>query len=154
MSTKTHLNSEGIHEVRTQINELKYRKLDSSIFQDSRRLIHFELDTLKRVSTNHENHFAMVENFVEKYVPIKTQTHISKTLHFVFQHTNMHEALEQLDEYEDTTFAEMHQVVLEDEGMPDLRAVYRDIRFDIKQIMDQKYQAPKIISRLKQSFIH
>jgi hypothetical protein len=29
---------------------------------------------------NNENHFAMVENFVEKYLPIGIQTQISNTL--------------------------------------------------------------------------
>ena len=61
----------------------------------------------------------MVENFVEKYVPIRIQSQVGKTLHAVLKPFVPH-YIEKLEEYEEEIFGEMHQVVLDDDGMPDL----------------------------------
>ena len=39
---------------------------------------------MKEVAENHENHYAMLENFVEKYIPIRIQSQMSETFGEVF----------------------------------------------------------------------
>ena len=94
----------------------------------------------------------MVENFVEKYVPIRIQSQISKTIHSVIKEF-LPQCVERLEDYEQEVFGEMHQIVLEDDGMPDLHRQWRGMIFEIKKLNDEKYRAPKIISKLKESFV-
>lgn len=65
-----------------EIDQLKLTKKEFFKFKD---LIQIEQDLLKESSELHENHFAMVENFVEKYVPIGCQSQISETLRFLLK---------------------------------------------------------------------
>lgn len=53
---------------------------------------------------NHGDHFAMVENFVEKYIPIRIQSTISENLYVVLPYKER----ERLTDYEKKRFAEMH----------------------------------------------
>lgn len=53
---------------------------------------------------NHGNHFAMVENFVEKYVPIRIQSTISEVLSFILPYKEKNK----LTEFEKKRFGELH----------------------------------------------
>ena len=59
---------------------------------------------LKEMAGTHENHFAMVENFVEKYIPVRIQSQISETLRRLLGE----EDLRELDRYEEEKFHRMH----------------------------------------------
>ena len=65
---------------------------------------------------NHGNHFAMVENFVEKYIPIRIQSTISETLTYILPYKNR----AKLVEFDKKKFQELHQIILEDDGIPRL----------------------------------
>lgn len=56
------------------MNELDHSKFDAKEFKEFNRALDMELSTVQTICGNHENHFAMVENFVEKYVPIRIQS--------------------------------------------------------------------------------
>ena len=53
---------------------------------------------------NYGGHFAMVENFVEKYNPIRIQSILSETLHAILSQ----QELERLTKFEKKKFNEMH----------------------------------------------
>lgn len=65
---------------------------------------------------NYGNHFAMVENFVEKYIPIRIQSTISEVLSLVLPYNEK----KKLGDFEKKRFMELHQVILEDDGIPKL----------------------------------
>ena len=66
----------------------------------------------------------MVENFVEKYVPIRIQSTISE----VFQYILPYKERIKLSEFEKKKFAELHQIILEDDGIPKLAEQLKQIR--------------------------
>ena len=53
---------------------MEYRKLAVDEFENEAKKMDLETEYLREKSETHENHFAMVENFVEKYVPIRIQS--------------------------------------------------------------------------------
>ena len=60
--------------------------------------------------------------------------------------------LQSLEEHEDRLFTKLHAVVLDDDGTPQLIKKMRLMHFDSKAFMDEKYNAPKILSKLRDSF--
>jgi len=97
-----------------KLNELSYQKHDARAFEVDKEALDSELFTIKTDAANHANHFAMVENFIEKYIPVRIQSQISFTLQQVLPE----KALGLLSEYEKGRFKEMHQILLEDDGIP------------------------------------
>jgi hypothetical protein len=58
----------------------------------------------------------MVENFVEKYIPIRIQSTISETLTYILPYSQR----TKLIEFDKKKFQELHQIILEDDGIPRL----------------------------------
>ena len=63
------------------------------------------------------NEFMRLENFIEKYLPLKMQNAISHTLQFVMEPKQKWK----LREYDEVKFLELRELLLEDKGMPDLK---------------------------------
>ena len=53
------------------MNDVDRRKCDTANFLTDLNKVDLNLRQLKMEIDNHGNHFAMVENFVEKYIPIR-----------------------------------------------------------------------------------
>ena len=96
------------------INQLKQEKLTCKIFELEKERIDKLIDNLALQAENHGNHFAMVENFVEKYIPVRIQSQISETLQQVLPYKEA----QTLAAFEKLRFNEMHAIILEDDGMP------------------------------------
>ena len=64
----------------------------------------FDIKTIKQDVENHGNHFAMVENFVEKYIPIRIQSTISEVLSFILPYKERNK----LSDFEKKRFMELH----------------------------------------------
>lgn len=110
-----------------------------------------EIEVIKEIQENHENHFAMVENFVEKFIPVRIQSQISETLNEALKGNDA--VLDRLYTYEKGRLLEMHQVILDDDGAPNLINQLRDIQFDINTIYDIDYKGNKEFSKDKPSLI-
>lgn len=82
----------------------------------------------------------MVENFVEKYIPVRIQSQISETLQQVLPYKET----QTLAAYEKLRFGEMHQIILDDDGYPNLFEKFKQIRFDIGKIDVNNYQGIKV----------
>ena len=54
-----------------QCNEIDRRKCDTVNFLADLQRVELNIRQIKIDVDNHGNHFAMVENFVEKYIPIR-----------------------------------------------------------------------------------
>mmetsp|Transcript_10896 Transcript_10896/g.16541 ORF Transcript_10896/g.16541 Transcript_10896/m.16541 type:complete len:83 (-) Transcript_10896:387-635(-) len=55
-------------------NDLDFKKLNLKEYEKQMQKVEVSLEIQREVSENHENHFAMVENFVEKFIPIRIQS--------------------------------------------------------------------------------
>jgi hypothetical protein len=55
-----------------------------------------------------ENHIAMVENFVEKYLPIRIQTQLGECL----RATMPFQVVEKLEEFDEKLMEKLHQTVI------------------------------------------
>ena len=62
------------------------------------------------------NEFMRLENFIEKYIPLRMQNQISETLDFILQQKDKNK----LREFEEKKFLQLREVIIEDKGMPDL----------------------------------
>ena len=51
--------------------------------------------------------------------------------------------LEKLEEYEENKFGELHQRILDDNGIPQLIDDMRTIKFEVDQIYDESFHALK-----------
>lgn len=114
-----------LQQLQELVNGLKYQKLDKEEFTLRSEDINLEQEVLKETSELHENHFSMVENFTEKYIPIRIQSQISETLRALLS-SNM---TDKLDDYEETAMQEMHQRILDDDGVPTLIEDMRAMKF-------------------------
>ena len=124
----------------SKLNKIFSEKTDLSYFEKEKRNTDEVIEDLRKQAENHGNHFAMVENFVEKYIPVRIQSQISETLQQVlpFKETQT------LAQFEKVRFGEMHSIILEDEGFPNLYEKIREIRVDVGAIDYQKYQPIKM----------
>ena len=125
----------------TKLNELSHQKHDAEAFLLDKEALDHELYAIKTEAANHGNHFAMVENFIEKYIPVRIQSQISFTLQEVLPE----KALGLLSEYEKARFKEMHTILLDDDGIPQLAEQLKEIRFDMNNL--GRYQGPKQLRR-------
>ena len=74
------------------------------MFEQDAKITSSQISRVKRDAENHANHFAMIENFVEKYIPIRIQSQISMTLNQILPESNR----DLLYNYEKDKFREMH----------------------------------------------
>jgi len=99
-------------------------KMDKEAHSETEKRLNGELEKLKYDVENHGNHFAMVENFVEKYIPIRIQSTISEVMSWVLPYKER----KKLAEFEKRRFMELHQIILEDDGIPHLADQLKQIR--------------------------
>ena len=121
--------------------------MDKEEFALKKEDINLEQEVMKETSEVHENHFAMVENFVEKYMPIRIQSQLSETLRALLSPA----MIDKLDDYEEKTFAKFHSKILDDDGIPELIGQMRAIKFEIDTIYDIKYKGLKHINIREQA---
>lgn len=69
-----------------------------------------------KVLEDQKNHTLTIENFMEKYLPIKVQTQISET----FKAIPDKKIRKYLELYESVKFEELHSAILDDTGNPEI----------------------------------
>ena len=79
---------------------------------------------LQEQTDKHRNHSLTLENFMEKYVPMRIQSQISETLNSCLDRKSM----KFLAQYERQKFEDLHNMILEDEGNPGLVQRVREIQ--------------------------
>ena len=65
-------------ELTNSVTALKIDKLDATIYQREISKLDKSLNEVKARVEDNTNHFAMIENFVEKYLPIRIQNQLSE----------------------------------------------------------------------------
>ncbi|EAS04241.2 hypothetical protein TTHERM_00298520 (macronuclear) [Tetrahymena thermophila SB210] len=109
-----------IFEKLTQIN-LKNSNFEQSMEQANKAIsiMQNNINTAKKLTNKIEelmNKFKMVENYIEKYSSLYVQGQISDTLFSVLDKSSKRKLIQ----YEDKAFAAMNQVILNDDGIPNL----------------------------------
>lgn len=95
---------------------------------------------LRTVSENYENHYALIENFVEKYVPIQIQQTISENL----QYCMTDQMRKQFAPFEKKRTGELHEVILQDDGIPKLAETLKQIRVNLDTYNYGMHTAPGV----------
>ena len=96
------------------------------------------LDRMNQELEYNQNHYMLIENYVEKYIPITVQEAISNNLKSFLKHKDQ----EQLDYYIKSRRKELHGVVLDNEDMPDVVNKINAIRLELGRIPFPNRQFP------------
>jgi len=95
---------EWVQKLQDEINEVSRTKCDTTDFLSEIQKMEMNFRQLKIDTDNHGNHFAMVENFVEKYIPIRIQSTISEALNNILPYKDR----SRYAEFDKKKFAELH----------------------------------------------
>ena len=90
--------------------------MDEDLFIKTRDHTEQRLQDLQEQTDKQRNHSFTLENFMEKYVPMRIQSQISETLNSCLDRKGM----KFLALYEKQKFEDLHNMILEDEGHPGL----------------------------------
>ena len=97
--------------------ELLYQdKADKSAVQENTDNINQIIAEHTKNLEDNKNHSITIENFMEKYLPIKIQSQISDTVKIVTDKKSR----KNLDLYEQHKYEELHSAILEDNGDPSI----------------------------------
>jgi len=83
----------------------------------------------------YSNEFLRLENFLEKYLPLKIQNQISQTLNGVLPAKNKN----RIKEYEDSKFMSLRDALITDTGLPNLLQETEKIVETAKQISPNQF---------------
>ena len=132
-SQELHKNMEKCQRQVTLIQELKQ---DRSVVEDAIGLIWQAIHKGEVEMDQKTNQFNTVENFVEKYIPIRIQSQISETLGQVLPRAQ----LNKLENYEMEKFNELNMKILEDDGSANLASIMREI---LKEVIAEQEGAKR-----------
>mmetsp|Transcript_681 Transcript_681/g.734 ORF Transcript_681/g.734 Transcript_681/m.734 type:complete len:119 (+) Transcript_681:960-1316(+) len=96
-------------------------------FQEDMKKVHEELDT-------RTNQFNTVENFIEKYVPIRIQSQISETLSSFLTRSQ----LSKLENFEMEKYQILNRAILDDDGTSNLPGIIKEILEKILREKEEK----------------
>ncbi|KAM3138816.1 hypothetical protein pb186bvf_009019 [Paramecium bursaria] len=124
------------------LHDRDMNKLDNIISRDQKTQNSISMMHLKL--TNYEN-------FIEKYMPLYIQGSISDTLH----NTLDEQGLLKLAQYEEKRFTELHRIILEDDGKPNLERKINEFGFLIEKtqkrnqtiLRDSKVSKPIVVQQ-------
>ena len=88
-----------------------------------------------------ENSIITIENFLEKYLPIRVLTQISEVILKIFPVVNSAE-VNRLLKYEKTKYKQYNHCILHDSGIPDLMKTINDIKDKMQLGLANKGKAP------------
>lgn len=85
------------------------------------------MNAIKQKTENNINHFAMIENFVEKYLPVRIQNQITDIMKTILPIEMKSKYLK----FEKKKSLELNQIILDDDGIPDIVKHLKSIRMDV-----------------------
>ena len=106
----------GIDHVKFQTDLLKVETVSRKAYKEEKKDLKDRMFKIHTVMDFYSNEFLRLENFMEKYLPLKIQNQISQTLNGVMPANQRG----RIKEYEDTKFLELREQLIHDKGLPDL----------------------------------
>jgi len=124
LRTKTGSHELTLHATSNTLNDIlgKVAIFERDVNESNASIINFakHIDSIKSLKTKVETveiRSRTIENYLEKYLPIFTQSQISESLHHCLPSTNKRK----LSVYEEKRFKDMNNEILHDDGNPDLQ---------------------------------
>lgn len=105
-----------IIDVKDYLNDLDNAKLNRVKFEERFLELYTDFRKTKIKADQVGDHAKTLENYCEKYIPLQVQNAISKTLHGYIGPTQK----VRLEDYEVKVFADLHELILDDNGIPNL----------------------------------
>ena len=113
------------------VGSLEATKLDTKKFSDKHKQTEGKVEEMSKEIAISENHLNMIENFIDKYLPIRVQSHFSEMLGNLYEPgTDMHIRLEAIEKKK---FEELYDEILADDGIPNLMGRIDDIMIQVKE---------------------
>ena len=135
MNARLKTNADELLMLARNVGSLEATKLDTKKFQDKHKLTENLVDEMKKELAINENHLNMIENFIDKYLPIRVQSHMSEVMGNLYEKgTDEHIKLE---EVEKRKFEELYEVILADDGIPNLMGRIDNIMNQVKESQEQ-----------------
>ncbi|CDW77434.1 UNKNOWN [Stylonychia lemnae] len=114
-------------QIQFDIQKFNSTKLTQNEFEEKYHHIMDKFDQVMKSLDMKDNQISTIENFIEKYVPIRVQSQISEILNEVITGKQK----EVLEEIEKRKFDELHQILLLDNGMADLIQQIKNMNADL-----------------------
>eukprot|EP00347_Sterkiella_histriomuscorum_P004867 403358786 len=130
----------NIQKCQKELTLLYELKQDKSIMEEIKDRMWAEIHKMQKELDEKTNQFNTVENFVEKYIPIRIQSQISETLACILNRAQ----LNKLENFEMEKFQQLNMVILEDDGSADLKQIMRELLKEvIREQEEEKNQLLK-----------
>ena len=121
---------------------LNQEKADKSAVEENSSNINQIILEHSRTLEDNKNHSLTIENFMEKYLPIKIQSQISDTVKAVTDKKSR----KNLDLYEQHKYEELHSAILEDNGDPTIMTgLKRLATMDSKSVLSKQLNTSKTL---------
>ena len=135
MNARLKTNADELLMLARNVGSLEATKLDAKKFSDKHKVTENLVDDMKKELAINENHLNMIENFIDKYLPIRVQSHMSEIMGNLYEKgTDEHIKLE---EVERRKFEELYEVILTDDGIPNLMGRIDNIMNQVKESQEQ-----------------
>lgn len=97
-----------------------------------------------------ENHIVTIENFIEKYLPVRVLSQVSEVFNSVLTHQDGRDSadLRRLANYEKLKYSQYNQVILNDNGIPDIMRVIAETRNKMNSLLQLQRQKSGEVSRI------
>ena len=84
-----------------------------------------------------ENDISTIENFIEKYLPIRVLAQLSDILTAVYRNSESSE-MKRLIKYERKKIRHFNEIILNDNGVPNIMKIISEVKFRINNVLSQK----------------
>ena len=84
-----------------------------------------------------ENDISTIENFIEKYLPIRVLAQLSDILTAVYRNSESSE-MKRLIKYERKKINHFNEIILNDNGVPNIMKIISEVKFRINNVLSQK----------------
>ena len=121
--------SNQLEVIKVQIEKLTQEKVSEANFRIETLDLRDLVFRVHGIMDYFSNEFQRVENFLEKYLPLKVQNQISHTLTAITPNKDRW----RLRDYDEVRFLEMREKMLDDKGLPDLEQECENIITSAKQ---------------------
>ncbi|CDW88205.1 UNKNOWN [Stylonychia lemnae] len=139
LQSRSDVFAENIQKCQKELTLLYELKQDKSIMEEIKDKMWEEIHKMQRELDEKTNQFNTVENFVEKYIPIRIQSQISETLACILNRSQMNK----LENFEMEKFQQLNLVILEDDGSANLQEIMKEILKEI--VKEQEKEKNKMV---------
>ena len=81
-----------------------------------------------------ENDISTIENFIEKYLPIRVLAQLSDILTAVYRNSESSE-MKRLIKYERKKIGHFNEIILNDNGVPNIMKIISEVKFRINNVL-------------------